>query len=76
MSEPETKQTADAWSGLAGVGAIALAIGCCAAVPLAAALAGSIALGTLVGIGAGAIALIALTALIVLRARRRARLNA
>jgi hypothetical protein len=69
---PESGRGPSRWTGAAGVGAVALAIGCCAAAPLLVALAGSIAVGTLLGIGAGAIALILLVALVVLRARRRA----
>jgi hypothetical protein len=61
-----------AWTGLAGVGAVALVIGCCAAVPLLAALAGSVAVGTFIGVGAGAVALVALVGFLVLRSRRRA----
>ena len=72
VSDPEANTGKGAWTGLLGVGAVALAIGCCAALPLAVALAGSIAVGALVGVGAGAVALLGLVVLIVARARRRA----
>jgi membrane protein implicated in regulation of membrane protease activity len=62
----------DAWGGLAAVGGIALVIGCCGAVPLVAALAGSIAVGAVLGIAVGAAALTVLVALLLLRRRRRA----
>ncbi|MGD9734055.1 MAG: hypothetical protein AB7V58_00350 [Solirubrobacterales bacterium] len=58
-------------NGLAVVGGLALAIGCCGAVPLLAALAGSVAVGAVVGIAAGAAALVLLTAIALLRVRRR-----
>jgi predicted phage tail protein len=60
------------WAALTGIGAVAVAIGCCAAVPLAVALAGGIAVGTLLGVGASLLALIGVAALITIRARRRA----
>lgn len=59
-------------AGLAAVSLAAFAIGCCAALPLVAAFAGSIALGTVLGVGAGVVALTVMVALLVLRARRRA----
>jgi hypothetical protein len=73
MRMPERpEQNANVWSGVTGVAVALVAIGCCAVLPLAVALAGSIALGTLIGFGAGGAALIALVGLIVVRARRRA----
>jgi hypothetical protein len=57
--------------GLAAIGVGALAIVCCAGLPLLAAFAGSLALGAVVGIAAGAVALIALSSLLIVRARRR-----
>jgi len=72
VSNPEANNGPGAWTGLAGVGALALAIGCCAALPLVVAFAGSIAVGALVGVGAGAVALLELVVLTVARARRRA----
>jgi hypothetical protein len=50
-----------------------VAIACCAGGPLLAAALSSVALGTALGAGAGVVALIAMTAAIVVRARRRAR---
>ncbi len=49
--------------------AVTLAIGCCGALPIGVVLASTVAVGTLLGIGAG---LIALIALVVVRAWRRA----
>jgi hypothetical protein len=72
VSEPDPDQNAGAWTGIAGAGLVALAIGCCAALPLIAALAGGAAVGTVLGVGAGAAVLIALVGLILFRARRRA----
>lgn len=57
--------------GLAGVGLAAVMVVCCAAIPLLAALAGSVALGTVLGVGAGAAAALVLGGLVVARARRR-----
>jgi hypothetical protein len=71
VSEPHAKESAGAWTGLAGVGVLALAIGCCGALPLGVALAGSVAVGTIVGVGAGALVPLALLALIMLGVRRR-----
>jgi len=50
-----------------------LAVVCCAALPLTAALAGSVTIGLVLGVGAGVVALMALVSAIVLvvRARRR-----
>lgn len=58
--------------GLAGIGAVALVVGCCAALPLIVALAGSVALGAVLGAGAGIAVLATVVGLLVLRARRRA----
>ena len=72
--EPDARNAATegTWAGLAGVGAVALVIGCCGGVPLLVALAGGVAVGTFVGIGAGAVVLVALVGFVTLRARRRA----
>jgi hypothetical protein len=72
VSEPGNDKGTSARAGLAGVAALALVIGCCGAFPLVVVLASSVALGTLLGIGAGIVALIALLGLLVVRARRRA----
>jgi hypothetical protein len=72
VSDPEAKNGPGTWTGLAGAGVLALAIGCCAVLPLVVAFAGSIAVGALVGVGAGAVVLLGLVVLIVARARRRA----
>ncbi len=72
VNEPEHKRSSDSWFGLAGVGAVALAIGCCGVLPIAVVLASTVAVGALLGIGAGLIALIAIVAIVVVRARRRA----
>lgn len=58
-------------TGIAAFAVAALAVACCAGLPLLAALAGSVALGALFGIGAGVIAVVALTAVVIVRVRRR-----
>jgi Flp pilus assembly protein TadB len=58
-------------TGLASLGIAALAVLCCAAVPLLAAVAGGLALGALVGVAAGVVAVLVLVALIVAWTRRR-----
>jgi len=58
-------------TGLAGFGVAVLAMGCCAGLPLLTALAGSVAIGTLLGGVAGAVVLVGLAALVIVRARRR-----
>jgi hypothetical protein len=71
--EPERDRGAGATSksGLAAVGVVAFAVLCCAGGPLLAAVAGGLAFGAVLGIGAGVAALIGLVAVVVLRARRR-----
>ena len=68
--KPRSNESA-AQGGPAAVGIAAFAVVCCAALPLLAALAGSLALGTLLGVGAGIGALALLVMLVVLRTRRR-----
>ena len=58
-------------TGLAAFAIAALAVLCCAGGPLLAAVAGGLALGALLGISAGVVAVVVLGGLIVLRARRR-----
>jgi hypothetical protein len=65
------QENSNVWTGVAGLGVLALVVGCCGALPLAVAIAGGVALGALLGVGAGAVALIAVVSLIVVRARRR-----
>lgn len=60
-----------AQSGLATAGVAALAVVCCAALPLLFAFAGSVAIGTVLGVGVGVAAAAGLAAAIVLRARMR-----
>ena len=58
--------------GLAGVGIALFAIVCCAGLPLiAGGVASSIAIGAVLGVGAGILALAALVALVVIWAQRR-----
>ena len=54
---------------VAGIGA--LAVVCCAGLPLLVGLAGGLALGAVLGAGAGIVAVVSLTALVLARARRR-----
>ena len=61
----------DPWRGLAALGIAAFAIVCCAALPLLAALAGSVAIGTVLGVGAGLVAAVLLVGLVVALVRRR-----
>jgi hypothetical protein len=58
---------------LAGLGIAAIAVVCCAGLPILAALAGSIAVGTVLGVGAGLAATVFLVGLAVARLRRRRR---
>ena len=60
-------------SGLAALGTAAFAIVCCAALPLVAALVGSVAVGTVLGVGAGLAAAALLVGLAVVGVRRRRR---
>ena len=62
--------------GFAALGLGALVVGCCAGLPLLAALAGSVAIGTVLGVGAGLLALVGLAILVIVRARRRAKCKA
>jgi hypothetical protein len=59
--------------GLAGMAIGALAVICCAALPLVAGVAGGVAIGVVLGVGAGVAALVALASaiMLVVRARRR-----
>lgn len=57
--------------GMAGLGLAAFMIVCCAAIPLLAALVGSVALGTMLGVGAGAVGALVLGGVAVAWARRR-----
>jgi biotin transporter BioY len=59
--------------GLAAVGVAAFAVVCCAGLPLLAALAGGVALGTLLGVGAGVLAPLVIAAALTAQARRRRR---
>jgi len=58
-------------TGLAAVGLGVFAVACCAGAPLIAGVLGGIALGSVLGIAAGIVAIIGLTALGVIRTRRR-----
>lgn len=48
---------------------VALSVACCGALPHVAAFAGSIAVGTVLGVGAGIVALFGLVAIVALRVR-------
>lgn len=74
MPEDSSHEDRSGGGGLAAVGIGALAIACCAGVPLIAAVAaGSVAAGTLLGVGAGLVAAVVLAGVIVLRVRARRR---
>ncbi len=57
--------------GFAAVGLGALAVVCCAGGPLIVALIGGIALGTVLGVGAGVLAVSLVAALVIVRVRGR-----
>jgi hypothetical protein len=57
--------------GVAGVGIAAVLLACCAALPLIGGVIGGIAIGAVLGVGAGILALAALAAVIVITVRRR-----
>jgi hypothetical protein len=59
--------------GMLGVGAAAVAVLCCAALPFVAGVIASIGIGAAIGVGAGGLAVVAAVAatLAVVRARRR-----
>jgi len=65
MSQPRLREKL----GLAGIAAAALAVLCCAAGPLLIAWVGSVAVGALLGIGAGVAVLIVAVTLLFLRRR-------
>ncbi|MCA1699057.1 MAG: hypothetical protein LC790_09220 [Actinobacteria bacterium] len=56
--------------GLAGLGIAAFAVVCCAGLPLLAGLLGGIALGSVLGVGVGALAVV-IVSVIVARGRRQ-----
>ena len=67
LNEGETRSK----GGLAAVGLGALAVVCCAGGPLIVALIGGIALGTVLGVGAGVLAVSLVAALVIVRVRGR-----
>jgi Flp pilus assembly protein TadB len=71
MSRGEPSKDPAAQSGLAALAVAAFAMLCCAAVPVLAALAGSLAIGVVLGVGAGLAAAVLLTVALVARMRRR-----
>ena len=56
---------------LAAVGVAVFAVVCCAGLPLLATLAGGVAVGTLLGVGAGVLAALVVGGALAARARRR-----
>jgi hypothetical protein len=71
MSNTPTPSDGSSRTGLAALGVGVLAVVCCAAAPLLVGVLGGIALGSLLGVAAGVVAVIGLTALVVVRTRRR-----
>ena len=67
-SPPSTTSDKVGWAA-AGIGVLAVA--CCAGLPLLVGLAGGLALGTVLGVGAGVLAVGVLMALALVRLRRR-----
>jgi hypothetical protein len=62
---------AGANTGLAAAAVVGFGVACCGVVPLALAAVSSLAIGTVLGVGAGILALVAVTALLIVRRRRR-----
>lgn len=58
--------------GLVAVGVAALAVVCCAGLPLLVGVLGGLALGTVLGVGAGVVALVVLVTAVFVTRRRRA----
>jgi hypothetical protein len=73
MPESRPRNGNSAKDGLAALGLAVVAVGCCAGLPLLAALAGSVALGTLLGVGAGILAAVGLVGAVMLKVRARTR---
>lgn len=71
MPAGEPSKRSPPQGGLAAVGVAAFAVACCASLPLLVAVAGSVAIGTVLGVGAGVVAGLLLVALVVARVRRR-----
>jgi len=69
MSDKLKKPDASPRGGLAAVGFGALAVVCCAGAPLIVGVLGGVALGTVLGVGAGVLAVTLGTVLIVVRVR-------
>ena len=65
------RRGAAASTGFAAAAVAGFAVACCAVVPLALAAVSSLAVGTALGVGAGIVALLVLTALLAVRTRRR-----
>ncbi len=58
-------------TGFAALGIGTFAVVCCAGLPLLAGVLGGVALGSVLGVGAGLLAVIVVIALVVVRARRQ-----
>ena len=71
MSNTPTSSDGSPRTGLAALGVGVLAVVCCAAAPLLVGVVGGVALGSLLGVAAGIIAVVGLTAMVVVRKRRR-----
>jgi len=71
MNDKRSPSDGAAKTGLAAVGLGVFAVACCAGAPLIAGVLGGIALGGVLGIAAGVVAVIGLTALVIIRTRRR-----
>lgn len=71
MNDKPTPADGAPKTGLAALGVGAFAVACCAGAPLLVGVLGGVALGSVLGIAAGVVAVIGLTALVVVRTRRR-----
>jgi len=71
MNAKPTRSDGAAKTGLAAVGIGVLAVLCCAGAPLIVGVVGGVALGSVLGLAAGVIAIVAATVLVVVRTRRR-----
>jgi hypothetical protein len=71
VSDRPTSGRSGAGAAVATTGIAALAIACCAGLPLLAGLAGSVAIGTIVGGAAGLVAAVLIVAALAIRVRSR-----
>lgn len=71
MRHDPPKLRGAAKNGIAGLVVVAFAVVCCGALPLVAALASTLAIGAVLGVGAGILAIVAVVGAVAIRLRRR-----